>query len=108
MKKTSLILAGLILLALLYNLGMANGKTQSSSPNQAGTDYVIISYASPIGNKVTIHRGGDNVEEIKPKGEILNHVIDLLNKFNLEGYQLVSTTSAGASGYTSCFLKKVK
>lgn len=107
---SSLVLTAIIVLAL------KNIDSQDKVSTQITGDFIIIRYNPfSLSNKgyVSIHYGGDKVEDIQLTKEemnrtISNYVVDLLTKFNSDGYELVSATSPGANDQITCFLRKKK
>lgn len=114
MKKLTII-ASLILVACVIVLSTGFTKTDKVNPPQATADFIIITYnpfSSQLKSQVSVHYGGDKVENIDlTKEEVKktpsNYMVGLLAKFSGEGYELVSTVSSSPNTIV-CFLRKPK
>lgn len=104
MKKLTWILAGLLSVSLLYSFVNAR-----ASVNQTTSKYIIVSYSSLGGNDSYVYYS-DRMEKIPMTKEELKTtsvtVINLLNRFDSEGYELVSTSQDQYRIH--CFLKRVR
>jgi hypothetical protein len=111
MKKVSFILAGLVILGLVYSYENAKGETNGLSQN-ATTQYIIIKYLPATNQDVVVYSGENKIQHFSITKEqkfdfgTLNLAIDLMNKYEAEGYTLVSTHNDGVG--TQLFLRKTK
>ena len=113
------LLGTILTIVLFYVFTGLHGQNKT---NDATTDHIIIRYIPSYGfapNEVFVHFGGEKTERINLKKieyqfGISNYVVELLNKYNAEGYALVSTSTFS---YTitgtqiteiNCYLKRQK
>lgn len=112
------VLATLLTVCLLYVWTGLYGQNPASDT----TDHIIIRYIPSYGiaaDEVFIHFGNDKIERINLKkigykSGISNYVVDLLNKYNSEGYALISTNvfsytvASSETTEINCYLKRQK
>jgi hypothetical protein len=110
MKKVSFILTGLVILGLVYSYKNVKGET--NRPQNATTQYVVIKYLPTTNQDVVVYSGENKIQHFSITKEqkfdfgTLNLAIDLMNKYEAEGYTLVSTHNDGIG--TQLFLRKTK
>lgn len=103
----------IIVMTAIIAMSMTKVDIQDKATNQVAGEFVIIKYFQvPIGYRgsITIFYGGDKFEDIEltkeeTKKGVSNYIVDLLTKFNSQGYEIISTTSAAPDQIT-CYLKK--